>query len=81
MTLRFTGLNLTNKGALYNFLSTFSGTHFVSPHALQAQVGVTFQPGGLLITLPRQGKAAAAPLCCRRSNGCATSVVPSHSGV
>jgi hypothetical protein len=42
MTLRFTGLNLTNKSALYNFESTFSGTHFVSPRAFQGQVGVTF---------------------------------------
>ena len=42
MTLRFTALNLTDKKALYNFLSTFSGTHFVSPRAIQAQVGVTF---------------------------------------
>src|SRR5208282_1577494 len=30
-TLRFTVENLTNKVALYNFLSTFSGTHFVAP--------------------------------------------------
>lgn len=42
MTLRFTALNLTNKQSLYNFLSTFSGTHFVSPCVFQAQVGVTF---------------------------------------
>lgn len=42
MTLRFTVLNLTNKVALYNFQSTFSGTHFVSPRAFQGQIGVTF---------------------------------------
>jgi hypothetical protein len=42
LTLRFTGTNLTNKKALYNFLSTFSGTHFVSPRGFQGQVGVTF---------------------------------------
>ena len=41
-TLRFTVLNLTNKVALYNFQSTFSGTHFVSPRTLQVQAGVTF---------------------------------------
>ena len=29
--LQFTVVNLTNKIALYNFLSTFSGTHFVTP--------------------------------------------------
>ena len=28
---QFTVVNLTNKYALYNFLSTFSGTHYVSP--------------------------------------------------
>jgi carboxypeptidase family protein/TonB-dependent receptor-like protein len=42
VTLRFTGLNITNKIALYNFLSTFSGTHFVTPRAFQVQAGVTF---------------------------------------
>src|SRR6266446_2651002 len=42
VTLRFTVLNLTNKVALYNFQSTFSGTHFVSPRSYQGQVGVTF---------------------------------------
>ena len=40
--VRFSVLNLTNKEALYNFLSTFSGTHFVTPRAYQLQVGVTF---------------------------------------
>jgi hypothetical protein len=42
VTLRFTGINLTNKVSLYNFLSTFSGTHFVTPRAFQVQAGVTF---------------------------------------
>ena len=42
ITLRFTGINITNKIALYNFLSTFSGTHFVTPRAFQVQAGVTF---------------------------------------
>ena len=42
MTLRFTALNITNKEALYNFLSTFSGTHFVTPRTYQVQLGVTF---------------------------------------
>jgi hypothetical protein len=42
MTLRFTVINLTNKEALYNFQSTFSGTHFVTPRSFQGQVGVLF---------------------------------------
>ena len=42
VTLRFTVLNLTNKEALYNFQSTFSGTHFVSPRSFQGQIGLTF---------------------------------------
>jgi hypothetical protein len=41
-TLRFTATNLTNKVALYNFLSTFSGTHFVSPRAYQFALGFVF---------------------------------------
>jgi outer membrane cobalamin receptor len=42
LRLRFSVINLTNKEALFNFLSTFSGTHFVSPRAYQLQVGFTF---------------------------------------
>ena len=34
--------NLTNKVALYNFLSTFSGTHFLQPRTFVARFGVTF---------------------------------------
>jgi hypothetical protein len=34
--------NLTNKVALYNFLSTFSGTHFLQPRTLVARVGFAF---------------------------------------
>lgn len=40
--LRFTALNLTNKEALYNFLSTFSGTHFVTPRTLQTEMRLVF---------------------------------------
>jgi Carboxypeptidase regulatory-like domain/TonB-dependent Receptor Plug Domain len=42
MVLRFTVTNLTNKVALYNFLSTFSGTHFVAPRTYQATIGYRF---------------------------------------
>ena len=41
-SLRFTAINFTNKYALYNFLSTFSGTHYVTPRALSAQIGFHF---------------------------------------
>jgi len=34
--------NLTNREALYNFLSTFSGTHYVSPRALTATISFHF---------------------------------------
>jgi hypothetical protein len=40
--LRFTVLNLTNKEALYNFLSTFSGTHFVTPRTYQVELRLVF---------------------------------------
>jgi hypothetical protein len=40
--LRFTVTNLTNKVALYNFLSTFSGTHFVAPRTTQIAVSYSF---------------------------------------
>ena len=42
VSLRVTAVNLTNKVALYNFLSTFSGTHYVTPRALTAEVGFHF---------------------------------------
>ena len=42
ITLKLTAINLTNKVALYNFLSTFSGTHFVTPRAWQAELGFNF---------------------------------------
>ena len=41
-SLQVTGVNLANKTALYNFLSTFSGTHYVTPRALTAEVGFHF---------------------------------------
>jgi hypothetical protein len=41
-TLRFAVTNLGNKVALYNFLSTFSGTHFVTPRAYQVALGIVF---------------------------------------
>jgi len=34
--------NLTNVVALYNFLSTFSGTHFLEPRMVVAKVGLVF---------------------------------------
>lgn len=40
--ISITGSNLTNKVALYNFLSTFSGTHFVSPRTVTGQIALTF---------------------------------------
>jgi hypothetical protein len=42
VTVRFTIENLTNEMALYNFLSTFSGTHFVAPRTYQVAVGYSF---------------------------------------
>ena len=42
LTLRLTAINLANKDALYNFLSTFSGTHFVTPRSFSAQIGLVF---------------------------------------
>jgi len=34
--------NLTNVAALYNFLSTFSGTHFLAPRTIIAKIGFAF---------------------------------------
>ena len=42
MTVEISVVNLTDKVALYNFLSTFSGTHFVQPRTYEAHVGYVF---------------------------------------
>jgi hypothetical protein len=42
MSLKFYVTNLTNSVALYNFLSTFSGTHFLAPRTYQAQLRWSF---------------------------------------
>jgi len=42
VSLRLTAINITNKVGLYNFLSTFSGTHFVTPRTYTAEVGFHF---------------------------------------
>ncbi len=42
LSARLTVVNMTNKEALYNFISTFSGTHYVSPRAVTATVGFHF---------------------------------------
>jgi hypothetical protein len=39
---RLTVINLTNKYALYNFLSTFSGTHYVTPRTFSGEIGFHF---------------------------------------
>jgi hypothetical protein len=41
-SLQLTAVNLANNYVLYNFLSTFSGTHYVTPRALTAQIGFHF---------------------------------------
>ncbi|MDP9055109.1 MAG: TonB-dependent receptor [Acidobacteriota bacterium] len=40
--VQFTAVNLTNVVALYNFLSTFSGTHFISPRGYTAEFGIVW---------------------------------------
>ncbi len=41
-SIRLTAINLMNKEALYNFISTFSGTHYVTPRALTVELGFHF---------------------------------------
>jgi hypothetical protein len=42
LRLKLSVLNLTNEVALYNFLSTFSGTHFITPRSLTLTTGIVF---------------------------------------
>jgi hypothetical protein len=39
---RLTAINVANKYSLYNFLSTFSGTHYVTPRTVTAEVSFHF---------------------------------------
>ncbi len=39
---QITAINVANKYALYNFLSTFSGTHYVTPRSVSAQITLHF---------------------------------------
>jgi hypothetical protein len=39
---QLTAINIANNYVLYNFLSTFSGTHYVTPRTLTAQIGFHF---------------------------------------
>jgi len=39
---QLTVINVTNNYALYNFLSTFSGTHYVTPRSITGQIGFHF---------------------------------------
>ena len=41
-SLRLTAVNVANKEALYNFISTFSGTHYVTPRSLTVELGFHF---------------------------------------
>jgi hypothetical protein len=41
-TLRVTAVNLTDHVGLYNFLSTFSGTHFVTPRQYTVEIGMVW---------------------------------------
>jgi hypothetical protein len=41
-SLQFTAVNVTNRVALYNFLSTFTGTHYVTPRSFNAELGFHF---------------------------------------
>jgi hypothetical protein len=40
--LDLTAINVTDKYALYNFLSTFSGTHYVTPRAVTGKITLNF---------------------------------------
>jgi len=42
LSARLTVINLTDKEALYNFLSTFSGTHYVTPRTVTMTLGFHF---------------------------------------
>jgi hypothetical protein len=42
IALQFTVVNVGNKEAMYNFLSTFGGTHFIQPRSYMGRIRFTF---------------------------------------
>ncbi len=42
LSASLTVVNVLNKDALYNFLSTFSGTHYVSPRSISGELAYHF---------------------------------------
>jgi hypothetical protein len=42
VSAQLTAINLANNDVLYNFLSTFSGTHYVTPRSLTGEIGFHF---------------------------------------
>lgn len=42
VSIQLTAINIANNYVLYNFLSTFSGTHYVTPRSLTAELGFHF---------------------------------------
>jgi hypothetical protein len=42
VSAQLTAINLANDYVLYNFLSTFSGTHYVTPRSLTGEIGFHF---------------------------------------
>ncbi|MGB6405112.1 MAG: hypothetical protein WBF26_19885, partial [Candidatus Sulfotelmatobacter sp.] len=42
VSAQLTAINVANNYALYNFLSTFSGTHYVTPRSLTVEIGFHF---------------------------------------
>ncbi|MDE1154297.1 MAG: TonB-dependent receptor [Acidobacteriaceae bacterium] len=42
LAARVTAINITDKYALYNFLSTFSGTHYVTPRTVTGSLSLRF---------------------------------------
>ena len=41
-SLQLTAVNITNRTALYNFLSAFTGTHYVTPRSYTAELAFHF---------------------------------------
>ena len=42
LTARVTAINVANRYALYNFLSTFSGTHYLTPRTVTGEIAFHF---------------------------------------
>jgi hypothetical protein len=66
VSLQFTAINVTNRVALHNFLSTFSGTHYVTPRTLRQSWDSPSEARSSQVRLKQKRPRPEAAFACHR---------------